>query len=61
MDTNLTQLWLPWKGQPNQIKVNMELYIKHIITNINDENQPEEPIYSTINYYFFGNLTVDVA
>lgn len=47
MDIDLTHLWLPWKGQLNQIKVNRESYMKHIITDLNDENQPVELINST--------------
>jgi hypothetical protein len=36
--TDWSHLRLPFKGQPNKIKVDRERYIKHIVTDLNDTN-----------------------
>ena len=37
--TNWYHLWLPYKGQPNKIKVERENYMKHMIIDLNDANK----------------------
>jgi len=37
--TNWSHLWLPYKGQPNKIKVEREHYMKHTVTKLNDPNK----------------------
>ena len=34
-----SHFWLPYKGQPNKIKVERECYMKHRVTNLNDPNE----------------------
>ena len=34
-----SHLWLPYKGQPNKIKVECECYMKHMVTNLNNANE----------------------
>ena len=34
-----SHLWLPYKGQPNKIKVHQENYMKHNVTDLNDSNE----------------------
>ena len=36
--TDWSHLWLPYKGQPNKIKVDRENYMKHTVTDLNDPN-----------------------
>jgi hypothetical protein len=38
--TNWSHLWLPFKGQPNKIKVERERYMKHMVIDLNDPNKP---------------------
>ena len=38
--TDWYHLWLPYKGQPNKIKVEHERYMKHTVTDLNDTNEP---------------------
>ena len=35
-----SHLWPPYKGQPNKIKVECEQYMKHMIIDLNDVNEP---------------------
>ena len=37
--TDWSHLWLPYKGQPNKIKVDRENYMKHTVTDLNDPNE----------------------
>ena len=37
--TDFNHLWLPCKGHLNNIKVECECYMKHIITDVNDPNE----------------------
>jgi hypothetical protein len=37
--TDWSHLWLPYKDQPNKIKVEQENYMKHTITDLNDPNE----------------------
>lgn len=34
--TDLSQMWLPWKGLPNQICINREPRMKYMITEYNN-------------------------
>ena len=58
--TDWSHLWLPFKGQPNKIKVDRERYMKHTVTDLNDPNEPVMFSHSIIaNFYFetfFGEL-----
>ena len=38
--TDWSHLWLPFKGQPNKIRVDRERYMKHTVTDLNDTNEP---------------------
>ena len=38
--THWSHLWLPFKGQPNKIKVEHECYMKHMVNDLNDPNKP---------------------
>jgi hypothetical protein len=58
-------LWLPENGQPNNIKVNRECYLKHTVTDLND---PNEPFVTTTNSIetksmntFFCNFTTEIS
>ena len=63
--TNWSHLWLPFKGQPNKIKVDREQYMKHTVTDLNDPNEPV--MFSNSipgNFYFetfFGELEVETS
>ena len=37
--TDWSHLWLPYKGQPNKVKVECKHYMKHMVTNLNDSNE----------------------
>jgi hypothetical protein len=37
--TNWSHLWLPYKGQPKKVKVELENYMKHMVTDLNDPNE----------------------
>lgn len=52
--TDWSHLWLPYKGQPNKIKVDQENYMKNTITDLNDLN--EMVMFSK---YTFGNFCFD--
>ena len=55
-----SHLWLPFKGQPNKIKVDRERYMKHRVTNLNNTNESVMFNHSILgNFYFetfFGEL-----
>lgn len=36
---DFTHMWLPWKGQPNQIRVSSEPHLKEMITEYNNLNE----------------------
>ena len=38
--TDWPHLWLPENGHPNKIRINREHYLKHTVTDLNDENEP---------------------
>jgi hypothetical protein len=48
--TNWSHLWLPFKGQPNKIKVDHDRYMKHTIT---DPNEPMMFSNSILGNFFF--------
>jgi hypothetical protein len=52
--TDWSHLWLPYKGQPNKIKVDQENYMKHTVTDLNDPN--EMVMFSKSN---LGNFCFD--
>jgi hydroxymethylpyrimidine pyrophosphatase-like HAD family hydrolase len=63
--TDWSHLWLPENGQPNKIKINRERYLKHIVTYLND---PNEPFVTSVNSFeirgmntFFGNFMIEIS
>ena len=58
--TDWSHLWLPYKGQPNKIKVDRERYMKHTVTDLNDTNEPVMFNHSILGNFcfetFFGEL-----
>ena len=58
--TDWSHLWLPYKGQPDKIKVERERYMKHTVTDLNNTNEPVMFSNSILgNFYFdtfFGEL-----
>ena len=58
--TDWSHLWLPFKDQPNKIKVDHERYMKHIVTDLNDANDPVMFNHSILGNFcfetFFGEL-----
>ena len=63
--TDWSHLWLPFKGQPNKIKVDRERYMKHIVTDLNDPNEPVMFSHSILGNFcfetFFGELEVETS
>ena len=51
--TDWSHLWLPFKGQLNKIKVDREQYMKHIVTYLNDTNEPVMFSHSILGNFFF--------
>ena len=51
--TSWSHLWLPYKGQPNKIKVDRERYMKHTIIDLNDTNEPMMFNHSILGKFFF--------
>jgi hypothetical protein len=51
--------------KPNQIRVGREIYMKHVVTELNDPNEPIMFNHSILGNYsyetFFGNHTPDVS
>lgn len=64
-ETDWSHLWLPYKDQPNKIKVECEHYMKHMVTDLNDTNEPV--MFSNFilgNFYFdrfFGELEAELS
>jgi hypothetical protein len=63
--TDWSHLWLPYNDKPNQIRVDRELYMKHVV---NDLYDPNEVVmfnhFFLINYScdsFFGNYYVETS
>ena len=63
--TDWSHLWLPFKGQPNKIKVDHERYMKHTVTDLNDANELVIFNHSILgNFYFesfFGELEEETS
>jgi hypothetical protein len=38
--TDWSHLWLPFNGKLNQIIIDRERYMKHVVTDLNDTNEP---------------------
>ena len=49
-------LWIPYKGQPNKIKVERERYMKHMATALNDPNELIMFYRSILGNFFFETL-----
>jgi hypothetical protein len=60
-----SHLWLPYNGKPNQIRVDREFYMKHVVKDLNDSNEPimfNQSILGNYSYdSFFGNTTVEIS
>lgn len=58
--TDWSHRWLPYKGQPNKVKVEHEHYMKHMVTDLNDTNEPVMFSNSMLGNFcfdtFFGEL-----
>ena len=58
--TDWSHLWLPKNGKPNRIKVNREHYLKFMVTDLNDPNEPFTPSANSPEIQrmdtFFGNF-----
>jgi hypothetical protein len=56
-----SHLWLPFNGKLNQIIIDREIYMKHVVTDLNDPNEPMMFNNSILGNYsydtFFGNYT----
>jgi len=54
-------MWLPYKGKPNQIKIDREKHMTHTVTDFEQENQPIAFNNNILGNYssesFFGNFT----
>ena len=54
-------MWLPYKGKPNQIKIDWEKHMTHTVTEFEQENQPIAFNNNILGNYssesFFGNFT----
>ena len=58
--TDWSHLWLPYKGQPNKIKVDRENYMKHTITHLNDPNKMVMFSRSKIGNFCFDTFFEEV-
>ena len=47
-------MWLPYNGKPNQIRVDHEKYMKYLVTNLGEENEP-----IAFNNNILGNYSAD--
>ena len=54
---NFTQLWLPWKGLNNQIKINAEPKLKTMIT---EYNAPNEIAFLHLNLGSYKVMVFDI-
>ena len=61
ISTDWSHIWLPYKGKPNQIKIDREKHMTHTVTEIEQENQPTAFNNNILGNYssesFFGNFT----
>jgi hypothetical protein len=63
--TDWSHLWLPENGKPNKIRVNRERYLKFMVRDLNDPNEPytppaDSPEVQGTNTYF-GNFMAEVS
>ena len=62
--TYWSHLWLPYIGQPNKIKVECEHYMKHMVTDLNDPNEPVMFSNSILGNFcfdtFFDELEIEL-
>ena len=60
-----SHLLLPYKGQPNKIKVECELYMKHVVIDLNDANELVMFYNSILDILcfdtLFGELDVELS
>lgn len=54
--TDWSHLWLPYKGQPNKIKIDQENYMKHMVTNLNDSNEMVMFSRSNLGNFYFDTF-----
>jgi ribonuclease HI len=63
--TDWSHLWLPENGKPNKIRVNRERYLKFMVTDLNDPNEPYTPLADSPEVQgmdtFFGNFMAEVS
>jgi hypothetical protein len=52
--SNWSHLWLPWNGQPNKIRIDRERYMKHIVIDLEETNEP-----SSSEFPILGNYALD--
>jgi len=52
ISTDWSHMWLPYKGKPNQIKIDREKHMTHTVTEFKQENQP-----IAFNNNILGNFT----
>lgn len=52
ISTDWSHMWLPYKGKPNQIKIDREKHMTHIVTEFEQENQ-----YVAFNNNILGNYS----
>jgi hypothetical protein len=50
--TDWSHLWLPYKGKPNQIRVNNEAHMKHTVTELEGKNDPVSFSHTILGNYF---------
>ena len=60
-----SHLWFSYKGQPNKIKFELESYIKHMVTSLNDPNEMVMFWNSILSRFcfdtLFGELEVELS
>ena len=63
--TDWSHLWLPENGKPNKIRVNRERYLKFMVIDLNDPNEPYTPSADSTKVQgmdtFFRNFMAEVS
>ena len=63
--TDWSHLWLPENVKPNKIKINHEHYLKFMVTDLNDPNEPFTPSADSPKVQgmdtFFGNFMAEAS
>jgi hypothetical protein len=54
--TDWSHLWLPYNDRLNQIKIDKERYMKHMVTDLNDPNEPVVFFNSVLGNYYFDTF-----